>query len=181
MPRPPFPHNPFTGTASWDECFLESLKRTQYFLYERRWLSQFLAVLLWRKLKKERSFCLLLWNHFLFLKADYDPENGSKSRLWNWTLEKIHQWQKRGAGTEILMWLSEQSWELVSIFKEASRPLTRPSNIFKTICACCTDVLIKFNLMGFQTNFISWHSPFKHWGRFTCRLMWDVYFIFYSI
>jgi hypothetical protein len=39
------------------------------------------------------------------------------------TLEKIYQRQRRKAGTEILLWLSEQSYELVTVFKEASRKL----------------------------------------------------------
>jgi hypothetical protein len=36
-------------------------------------------------------------------------------------LEKIDQWQRRKARAEILSRLSEQTFELVSAFKEASR------------------------------------------------------------
>jgi hypothetical protein len=39
------------------------------------------------------------------------------------TLEKIGHWQQRKAGTAILKLLSEQSLELVTVFKEASRDL----------------------------------------------------------
>jgi hypothetical protein len=37
---------------------------------------------------------------------------------WTHTLEKIDQWHRRKARTEILWWLSEQSLEVVSVFKE---------------------------------------------------------------
>jgi hypothetical protein len=46
-------------------------------------------------------------------------ENGSESRLW--TVEKIDQLKQRKARTETLKRLSEQSSEVVSIFKVASR------------------------------------------------------------
>jgi hypothetical protein len=39
------------------------------------------------------------------------------------TQEKSDQWQQRKAGTEILLRLSEQSLELVTVFKEAGRDL----------------------------------------------------------
>jgi hypothetical protein len=42
------------------------------------------------------------------------------------TLEKIDQWQQRKGGTESLVQLSEQSSELVSVFKEASRNFIIP-------------------------------------------------------
>jgi hypothetical protein len=38
-----------------------------------------------------------------------------------YTLEKIDQEQQRKAGTESMMRLSEQSSELVTVFKEASK------------------------------------------------------------
>ncbi len=57
----------------------------------------------------------------------------SGSRLWFWklfgkpamicTLEKIGHWQQRKARTSILKRLSDQSLELVTVFKEANRDL----------------------------------------------------------
>ncbi len=67
----------------------------------------------------------------------------------------FHYWERRKAGTEILMRLSEQSIELANVFKEVVRnfldyffSFTRQplySTSFKTICACTENW---FNLIG---------------------------------
>jgi hypothetical protein len=72
----------------------------------------------------------------------------------------------RKAGTEVLMWLSDQFLELVSVFKEASRKtfylffsLTRQSKDLKTIdeCSQSTDLI----LQTIKKTFISCSSPCK--------------------
>ncbi len=93
-----------------------------------------------------------------FRKTSMPSKNCSESRLWSklmfrkpvvtCRLEKIYEWQRRKAGTEILIRLSKPSLELVGVFKEARRNLIfiflsltmEPKNL-KTICTC-TNILI---------------------------------------
>jgi hypothetical protein len=128
-------------------------KENRYFFQmgtQHWWFSQILAAFCGENSKY--SFCLLTWNHPLFLKIlpvklfrKLVPLSGNrlwlwklfKSHLWFWKLfkksaVKIYQWQHRTSGTKILMRLSEQSLDLVTVFKEAS--IYQPKN-FKTICS----------------------------------------------
>ncbi len=63
---------------------------------------------------------------------------------------EINQWQRRKAGTEILIWRSEQTLELKNVFKETSRKLVlfhKTAENIKTICACTIvhKLMILFN------------------------------------
>ncbi len=112
----------------------------QYFLNNRWRFPGFLAAFLKIKVHKYKAYSLLLGNHFLNLKilpwpslksflrhqkAGYTLKLFRKLPLY-WilfwkphmtcSLEKIEQRERRKAGTEILLRLLDQFWDLKSIF-----------------------------------------------------------------
>ncbi len=154
----------FKRIVSRDEYFFRILKIKSviFVLYECWRVSQYLTVFLWRKFKIKfllTSIQSLTKSGNPFLsgslsdfqvakvvpKAACDSENCSKSPLWH----VIHHWERRKAGTEILVWLSgtiyrickcfQRSWQnLLKLFFSFTR---QPLNLNLSACTENTDLI----------------------------------------